>query len=136
MLSVEQHLDIFESGRPAMSENNKDLLQLGVLLEGEFNEFIPAWLDYIIHPSQETGQEVGQEAADVALYLAQCLRCIGSSLEVEMRDKIAYNTTRFTSQDFSGDNEYSEAYKRSKQWVRDTNWKQTYYAQEHVVYTT
>lgn len=133
-MNIEQHLDIFESGRPAMKQNNRDLLKLGVLAEAEFHEFIDAWLDLLANPSQETAQEASQEAADVALFLAQCMRAIGTSLEWEMRDKIAYNTSRFVSRDFTVDRPYSEAYTASKAWVKETGWKQQYYMQPGVLY--
>lgn len=133
-MNIEQHLDIFESGRPAMKQNNRDLLKLGVLLEQEFQEFLDAWLDLLAHPSQEAAQEVGQEAADVALFLAQCMRSIGSTLEGEMLDKIAFNTSRFASVDFPEYKPYLEAYTGSKQWVKDVGWKQTYYERPRLEY--
>ena len=132
-MNIEQHLDIFEAGRPSMRRDNSDLLHLGVLAEGEFNEFINAWLDLIANPTQETAQEVGQEAADVSLYLSQCMRSIGSTLEGEMLDKIAYNTSRFLSVDFQ-DKPYARGYAESKQWVRDVGWKKSYYMEPRIEY--
>lgn len=134
MISIEQHLDIFESGRPSMRKNNTDLLKLGVLAEAEFHEFTDAWLDLLSNPSQETAQEASQEAADVALFLAQCMRSIGTSLDTEMRDKIAFNTSRFASVDFPEDKPYLDGYMSSKQWVKDVGWKQQYYMQPNVTY--
>jgi len=132
-MNIEQHLDIFDDGRPSMRENNDDLLRLGVLAEGEFHEFIDAWLDLIANPTQETAQEAGQEAADVSLYLSQCMRCIGSTLEGEMLDKIAYNTSRFLSVDFQ-DKPYAQGYGESKQWVKDVGWKKSYYIEPRIEY--
>jgi len=132
-MNIEQHLDIFEAGRTSMRRDNSDLLLLGVLAEGEFNEFINAWLDLIANPTQETAQEVGQEAADVSLYLAQCMRSIGSTLEGEMLDKIAYNTSRFLSVDFQ-EKPYAQGYAESKQWVRDVGWKKSYYMEPRIEY--
>jgi len=132
-MNIEQHLDIFEAGRPSMRENNADLLLLGVLAEGEFNEFIDAWLDLIANPTQETAQEVGQEAGDVSLYLSQCMRSIGSTLEGEMLDKIAYNTSRFLSVDFQ-EKPYAQGYAESKQWVKDVGWKKSYYMEPRIEY--
>jgi len=132
-MNIEQHLDIFEAGRPSMRRDNSDLLRLGVLAEGEFHEFIDAWLDLIANPTQETAQEVGQEAADVSLYLAQCMRSIGSTLEGEMLDKIAYNTSRFLSVDFQ-EKPYAQGYAESKQWVRDVGWKKSYYMEPRIEY--
>jgi hypothetical protein len=133
-MTIESHLDIFESGRPAMKKNNQDLLRLAVLVEQEFHEFIDAWLDFLCDPTQESAQETGQEAADVALFLAQCMRAIGSTLEGEMLDKIAFNTSRFAAIDFDKETPYTEAYTRSKQWVRDTGWKKSYYSEQRVKY--
>lgn len=116
-----------------MKENNDDLFTLCVLAEGEMDEFTTALLDLITNPSQEAAQEVGQEAADVAIYLASCMRVIGSSLEDEMVDKTAYNTARFTSKDFT-EKPYSQAYPESKAWVKDTHWKQQYYQQPRIEY--
>jgi len=132
-MNIEQHLDIFEQARPSIRENNADLLLLGVLAEGEFHEFINAWLDLIANPTQETAQEVGQEAADVSLYLAQCMRSIGSTLEGEMLDKIAYNTSRFLSADFQ-EKPYAQGYGESKQWVKDVGWKKSYYMEPRIEY--
>jgi len=132
-MNIEQHLDIFEQARPSMRRDNSDLLLLGVLAEGEFHEFINAWLDLIANPTQETAQEVGQEAADVSLYLAQCMRSIGSTLEGEMLDKIAYNTSRFLSVDFQ-EKPYAQGYAESKQWVRDVGWKKSYYMEPRIEY--
>jgi len=132
-MNIEQHLDIFEQARPSMRENNADLLRLGVLVEGEFNEFINAWFTLIATPTQETAQEAGQEAADVSLYLAQCMRSIGTTLEGEMLDKIAYNTSRFISADFQ-EKPYAEGYGESKQWVKDVGWKKSYYMEPRIEY--
>ena len=132
-MNIEQHLDIFEQARPSMKRDNADLLRLGVLVEEEFHEFIDAWLDLIADPKQETAQEAGQEAADVSLYLAQCMRSIGSTLEGEMLDKIAYNTSRFISADFQ-EKPYAKGYAESKQWVRDVKWKKSYYMEPRVEY--
>jgi len=132
-MNIEQHLDIFESGRPSMRRDNADLLRLGVLVEGEFNEFIDAWLDLIANPTQETAQEAGQEAADVSLYLAKCMRLIGSTLEGEMLDKIAYNTSRFISADFQ-EKPYAQGYAESKQWVKDVGWNKSYYMEPRIEY--
>jgi len=132
-MNIEQHLDIFESGRPSMRRDNADLLRLGVLVEGEFNEFIDAWLDLIANPTQETAQEAGQEAADVSLYLAKCMRLIGSTLEGEMLDKIAYNTSRFISADFR-EKPYAQGYAESKQWVKDVGWNKSYYMEPRIEY--
>jgi len=132
-MNIEQHLDIFEQARPSMRENNADLLRLGVLAEGEFNEFINAWLNLIANPTQETAQEAGQEAADVSLYLAQCMRSIGTTLEGEMLDKIAYNTSRFISADFQ-EKPYAQGYAESKQWVKDVGWKKSYYMEPGIEY--
>ena len=126
-------MGMFKSGREAMRVNNQDLLRIGVLAEGEFNEFIPALLDYLAHPTQATGQELAQEVADVVLYLEQILEMIGSDLLTEALDKVAYNTTRFTAKDFT-EKPYFEAYSDSKQWVRDTGWKQEYYSEPLVTY--
>jgi len=132
-MNIEQHLDIFEAGRPSMRRDNSDLLRLGVLAEGEFHEFIDAWLDLIANPTQETAQEAGQEAADVSLYLSSCMRSIGSTLEGEMLDKIAYNTSRFISADFQ-EKPYAQGYGESKQWVKDVGWKKSYYTEPGVEY--
>jgi len=132
-MNIEQHLDIFGAGRPSMRENNDDLLRLGVLAEGEFHEFIDSWLDLIANPTQETAQEAGQEAADVSLYLSSCMRSIGSTLEGEMLDKIAYNTSRFLSADFQ-DKPYAQGYAESKQWVKDVGWKKSYYMEPRIEY--
>jgi len=116
-----------------MKQDNADLFRLGVLVEGEFNEFINAWFTLIATPTQETAQEAGQEAADVSLYLSQCMRCIGSTLEGEMLDKIAYNTSRFLSADFQ-DKPYAQGYAESKQWVKDVGWKKSYYMEPRIEY--
>lgn len=133
MLSFKEHLDIFIDGRPAMKENNRDLLRLGVLLEGEFHEFLFAFLDYLCAPNQETAQEMAQEAADCGLYLEQILRMVGSELLAEMLDKVFYNTTRFHSGTFT-DNTYETAYKESKAETKAIGWKDTYYSEPRVVY--
>ena len=133
-MNIEQHLDIFESSRPSMRRDNADPLRLGVLVEGEFHEFIDAWLDLVANPTQETAQEAGQEAADVSLYLAKCMRSIGSTIEGEMIDKIAYNTSRFISADFQ-EKPYAEGYAGSKQWVRDVGFKKSYYMEPRIEYT-
>jgi len=133
-MNIEQHLDIFEAGRPSMKRDNADLLRLGVLVEEEFVEFLDAWLDLIANPTQETAQEAGQEAADVSLYLSSCMRSIGSTLEGEMLDKIAYNTSRFISADFQ-EKPYTKGYAESKQWVKDVGWKKSYYMQPRIEYS-
>jgi len=133
-MDIEQHLDIFEQARPSMRDNNADLLRLGVLVETEFVEFLDSWLDLIVTPTQETAQEAGQEAADVSLYLAQCMRSIGSTLEGEMLDKIAYNTSRFLSVDFQ-EKPYAQGNAESKQWVKDVGWKKSYYMEPRIEYT-
>lgn len=125
--------DIFESGRKAMNENNRDLLMLSVLLEGEFDEFLTAMLDYLTDPTQETAQEFAQEAADLGIYLEQILRMVGSNLLVEMIDKTVYNITRFHAGEFSRQ-DYDTAYKKAKQTTKAIGWKQTYQEVEHVKY--
>lgn len=133
MISLKEHLDHFEAGRHSMRENNRDLLRLGILLEGEFLEFIPALLDYIVNPNQDTAQEMTQEIADVGLYLEQILRMVGTNLYSEMFDKVTYNTTRFHSQTFS-EKQYKEAYTSSKAETKAIGWKEEYYREPHVVY--
>jgi hypothetical protein len=133
MLSFKEHLDIFVEGRPAMMQNNQDLLRLGILLEGEFAEFIPALLDYICNPNQETAQEMAQEAADLGLYLEQILRMVGSNLLVEMLDKLFYNSTRFYSGDFTR-LPYEEAYPLSKQRAKEQGIKEDFYSVPNVIY--
>lgn len=133
MIGLKESLDIFTSGRPSMRENNLDLLRLGVLVEAEHTEFSFSLLDYLAHPTQETAQELAQECADVALYLEQILRMIGSDLLTEMLDKIAYNTTRFHSGRFTRE-PYSDAYFGSKTETKAMEWKQTYYQEPLIIY--
>ncbi len=133
MISLKEHLDHFEAGHPSMRENNRDLLRLGELLEGEFGEFVPALLDYISNPNQETAQEMAQEASDVGLYLEQILRMVGSNLYDEMLDKSIYNSTRFHSKDFT-EKPYDQAYRDSKAQTKAIGWKKEYYSEPHVIY--
>lgn len=133
MITFKEHLDHFESGRQSLRENNTNPLLLGVLLEGEFNEFIPAFLDYLSDPNQDTAQELAQEAADLGLYLEQIMRMIGTTLYAEMLDKITYNTTRFHSGVFNRE-PYEVAYKKSKSETKAIGWKEQYYSEPHVIY--
>lgn len=132
-MNLQEHMSIFRSGRESMRVNNTDLLRLGILCEGEFGEFATALLDYLTSPTQESAQELAQEVADVVLYLEQIVSLIGSDLLTEVLDKVAYNTTRFTSKDFT-EKPYTHAYSDSKQWVKDTGWKQDYYSEPLVEY--
>ncbi len=126
-MTVEQLQQIFLSDRPSMKENNQNPYHLLNLLRGEMTEFAEALIYWIVDPTEKSLQELGQEAADLGLYIQAILSIAGLSLDEEMRDKVAYNTIRFKPGYFKA-LPYKEAYKLSKSDVIDEGTKSEFYS--------
>jgi NTP pyrophosphatase (non-canonical NTP hydrolase) len=117
---------------PVMRKNNEDLLSLWSLLQAEVDETGDEVLDYMI--LQQSGavphemvDRLAKELDDVFMFTLQMYTIIGVDLYDSVMDKRAYNMTRFTSAMYSNGRTYDEARTVSKQWVKDTGWKDEFY---------
>lgn len=126
-MRVDQLQQLFLSDRPSMRANNDNPYILLNLLRGEMVEFAEAVIHWIVDPTPENIQELGQESADLGLYIQAILTMAGLSLEMEMRDKIAFNMIRFKPKHFR-DLPYPEAYRKSKEEVVFEGTKKEFYS--------
>lgn len=129
---IDQSQRTWNADRPTMAENNRDLLQLAVLYEGEHFELLNAWIGFLCDPQEATKQDVLQESADVVLFITQLIHYLGSTLEETVMDKRAYNTTRYIAANFQGDKTYEQGMADSRAWVKENNWKEEFYGTENI----
>lgn len=108
----------FLSDRPAMKANNTFHATVD-LLKGEVDELVEA------HPNGDN-KDIAQEVADVFIFALTLANILGVDVDAEVREKIAYNHTRYNASSFQGQ-DYTQARTESRDWVKDTHWKQLFY---------
>ena len=89
------------------------------LLKGEVKELVEA------HPNGDN-KDIAQEVADVFIFALTLANILGVDVDAEVREKIAYNHTRYNAKTFQ-ETEYAQAREQSRDWVKDTHWKQLFY---------
>lgn len=108
----------FLSDRPAMEANNTFHATVD-LLRGEVDELVEA------HPNGDN-KDIAQEVADVFIFALTLANILGVDVDAEVREKIAYNHTRYNASSFQ-EQEYAQARADSREWVNKTHWKQLFY---------
>lgn len=110
-MSLEQIQSIladFSSDRPTLQENNtKERLLL--LLQGEVNEAVEDGINK---------EEFGRELADIIIFALSLANLEGINMDEEVREKIAFNHTRYTADKFQSGC-YEEARCRAKKDERE-----------------
>lgn len=108
----------FLKDRPVMEANNTFQAVVELLL-GEVDELKDAHVN-------GDNKDIAQEVADVFIFAYTLANILGVDVDTEVREKIAYNMTRYTAGNFQkGD--YKEARDQSRAWVQDTMWKDKFY---------
>lgn len=121
MKELQQLVGDFLADRPAMQSNNTFHTTVD-LLRGEVDELVEA------HPNGDN-KDIAQEVADVFIFALTLANLLGVDVDTEVREKIAYNHTRYNAKTFA-ELPYAEARQTSRDWVKDTHWKETFYAIE------
>lgn len=117
MKELQQIMSEWLKDRPVMYRHN-DFHNVVDLLRGEVDELVDA------HPNGDN-QEIEQEVADVFIFALTFANILGVDAETAVREKIAYNNTRYVASEFQvGD--YDEARARCRGWVKETDWKKTF----------
>lgn len=115
---VQQMLADFLKDRPVMETNNT-FHAVVELLVGEVDELKEAHVN-------GDNKDIAQEVADVFIFAYTLANILGVDVDTEVREKIAYNMTRYTAGNFQ-QGEYAESRDESRDWVKDTHWKQLFY---------
>lgn len=110
----------FSEDRPSLKENNTPLN----LVDLTANEILE------VKKAIESGdlQEIGQELADVVIFIGSIANVYGIDLTQEILTKVAYNIARYSAKDFDGSIPYEEARLRGKareKWVKPMFYNQT-----------
>lgn len=109
----------FLEDRPAMKANNNFENVVQLMLD-EVEELKGAHIN-------GDNKDIAQEVADVFIFAITLANILGVDIESEIREKVAYNHTRYTAADFSkGD--YDQARETSRLWVQNTMWKEQFYS--------
>ena len=87
---IQSILADFSSDRPTLQENNTKERLLG-LLSGEVAEAMENGLDRV---------EFGRELADIIIFALSLANLEGINMDEEVREKIAFNHTRYTADKF------------------------------------
>lgn len=118
MKEIQEMVRNWLEDRPTMKVQNT-FENVVDLLRGEVDELVDA------HPNGDN-KDIAQEMADVVIFALTLANLLGVDVDSEVREKLAYNQTRYQSKDFqTGD--YNEARDKSREWVKENNWKQTFY---------
>lgn len=115
---VQQMLADFLKDRPVMETNNT-FHAVVELLVGEVDELKEAHVN-------GDNKDIAQEVADVFIFAYTLANILGVDVDTEVREKIAYNMSRYTADNFQ-QGEYAEGRDKSRDWVKDTHWKQLFY---------
>lgn len=107
----------FLEDRPTMKKNN-DFTNVVALLKGEIEELVEA-------EASKDETEIGQELADVLIFAYTLAHVLGVDAEEVMKNKIAYNTARYTAKAFE-QGDYTESRSECREWVDDTGFKKTF----------
>lgn len=108
----------FLKDRPVMEENNTFHAVVELLL-GEVDELKDAHVN-------GDNKDIAQEVADVFIFAYTLANILGVDVDAEVREKVAYNITRYTAGNFQ-DGSYKDARDKSRAWVQDTMWKDQFY---------
>lgn len=117
MMDSQKH---WELDRPTMTDRNDDVLFIVSLLAAEVNELGEA-------VSQGDMEDIGQECADVFLFLLQIMSTCGLDLYLEVMEKRAYNMCRYTSGNFSNGLTYEQAVFASREQTKQMMLKDRFY---------
>lgn len=118
MQELQKLVGDFLVDRPAMQKNNTFHATVD-LLKGEVEELVEA------HPNGDN-KDIAQEVADVFIFALTLANILGVDVDAEVREKIAYNHTRYNASAFQ-EQDYTEARSEARDWVKDTHWKQLFY---------
>jgi len=118
MQELQKLVGDFLADRPAMEQNNTFHATVD-LLRGEVDELVEA------HPNGDN-KDIAQEVADVFIFALTLANLLGVDVDSEVREKIAYNHTRYNAKTFV-ELPYTEAREQSRDWVKNTHWKQLFY---------
>ncbi|MBV6446330.1 MAG: hypothetical protein IFNCLDLE_02622 [Ignavibacteriaceae bacterium] len=116
--TAQQLVADFLKDRPVMEENNT-FHEVVKLLLGEVDELKEAHLN-------GDNKDIAQEVADVFIFAYTLANILGVDVDEEVREKVAYNMTRYIAGNFQ-DGTYEEGREKSRNWVRDTDWKKQFY---------
>jgi NTP pyrophosphatase (non-canonical NTP hydrolase) len=120
---VQQLVADFLKDRPVMMTNNTFQVTLDLLL-GEVDELKDAHMN-------GDNKDMAQEVADVFIFAYTLANILGVDVDSEVREKVAYNMSRYTAGDFQ-DGDYKEDRDKSRAWVHDTLWKDKFYKEIQV----
>jgi len=118
MQELQKLVGNFLADRPAMGKNNTFHATVD-LLRGEVDELVEA------HPNGDN-KDIAQEVADVFIFALTLANLLGVDVDSEVREKIAYNHTRYNAKTFV-ELPYTEAREQSRDCVKNTHWKQLFY---------
>lgn len=109
----------FLADRPTMKANNTFHTTVD-LLRREVDELVEA------HPNGDN-KDIAQEVADVFIFALTLANILGVDVDAEVREKTAYNHTRYKAENFKEGTDYDEGRKVSREWVKANNWKNKFY---------
>lgn len=115
---TQQLIADFLKDRPVMEANNTFHATVELLL-GEVAELQEAHVN-------GDNKDIAQEVADVFIFAYTLANILGVDVDAEVREKVAYNHTRYVAENFQ-EGSYDEARDKSRAWVKDTNWKKEFY---------
>lgn len=119
LINTQQMVADFLKDRPTMEENNTFHAVVSLLL-GEVDELKDAHVN-------GDNKDIAQEVADVFIFAYTLANILGVDVDAEVREKVAYNMTRYTAQNFQ-EGTYQDGRDKSRQWVQETMWKDKFYA--------
>lgn len=119
MLEIQALVRDSVDDRPVMKANNTFHATVELLM-GEVQELVEA------HPNGDN-KDIAQEVADIFIFAFTLANVLGVDVDAEVREKIAYNHTRYVASEFQG-GDYAEARDKCRKWVKETEWKKQFYA--------
>lgn len=116
--TTQQLVADFLKDRPTM-ETNDTFHQVVELLLGEVDELKEAHVN-------GDNKDIAQEVADVFIFAYTLANILGVNVDDEVREKVAYNMTRYVASNFQTGT-YQEGRDKSRAWAQDTLWKNEFY---------